>query len=71
MTRRSAARARVTTIGLNGTRQMLDSIFEDVHAKRLDSLANGAVGTMQATRVAIHAIGAAYAEVAEIKPQAR
>ena len=48
---------------------MLDSIFEDVHAKRLDSLANGAVGTMQATRVAIHAIGAAYAEVAEIKPK--
>ena len=48
---------------------MLESIFEDVHAKRLDSLANGAVGTMQATRVAIHAIGAAYAEVAKIKPK--
>lgn len=48
---------------------MLDSIFEDVHAKRLDALANYAVGTMQASRVAIHAIGAAYAEVAEIKPK--
>jgi hypothetical protein len=43
---------------------MMDSIFEDVHAKRLDSLANGTVGAMQATRVAIHAVGAAYAEVA-------
>lgn len=48
---------------------MVDSIFEDVHAKRLDSLANYAVGTMQATRVAIHAIGAAYAAVAEIQPK--
>ena len=42
----------------------MDSIFEDVHAKRLDSLANGTVGVMHSTRVAIHAVGAAYAEVA-------
>ena len=48
---------------------MLGTIFEDVHAKRLDALANAAVGTMNATRVAIHAIGAAYAQVAEIKPK--
>lgn len=46
---------------------MLETIFEDVHAKRIESMANGAVGAMQVTRVAIHAIGAAYAEVAEIK----
>jgi len=71
MTKTSSARSRtrVTRLGRDGTRQMLDSIFEDVHAKRLDSLANAVVGTMQATRVAIHAIGAAYAEVAEIKPR--
>ncbi len=48
---------------------MVESVFEDVHAKRLESLANYVVGTMQSTRVAIHAIGAAYAEVAEIKPK--
>ena len=66
---RARTRTRVTRIGLDGTRQMLDSIFEDVHSQRLDSLANSVVGTMQATRVAIHAIGAAYAEVAEIKPR--
>lgn len=70
MTKRSSqARSRVTKIGLSGTRQMLEPIFEDVHSKRLDSLANCVVGTMESTRVAIHAIGAAYAEVAEIKPR--
>jgi hypothetical protein len=48
---------------------MLGSIFEDLHAKRLESLANYSVGVMEAPRVAIHAIGAAYAEIAEIKPK--
>lgn len=48
---------------------MLEMIFEDVHAKRLDSLANYAVGTMAAGRAGIHAIGAAYAAVAEIQPR--
>ena len=48
---------------------MLDEIFEDVHAKRIESLANYAVGAMTASRVAIHAIGAAYAAVAEIQPK--
>lgn len=48
---------------------MLDSIFEDVHAKRMESLTNCVVGTMEAPRVGVHAIGAAYAEVAEIKPK--
>jgi hypothetical protein len=48
---------------------MLGSIFGDLHAKRLDSLANYTVGAMQASRAAIHAIGAAYAEVAGIQPK--
>ena len=49
---------------------MLDTIFgEDLHAKRLDSLANYAVGTMEAMRAGIHAIGAAYAGIAEIGPK--
>jgi hypothetical protein len=48
---------------------MLDTIFEDMHAKRLEALANYTVGAMQAPRAAIHAIGAAYAAVAEIQPR--
>lgn len=51
-------------------RQMLDPIFgDDLHAKRVDSLANGAAGVLRAARLSIHAIGAAYAETAEIKPK--
>ena len=66
----SRGRRRVTRIGLTGTRRMLDTIFgEDLHAKRLDSLANYAVGTMEAMRAGIHAIGAAYAGIAEIGPK--
>jgi hypothetical protein len=50
---------------------MFGNIFieEDLHAKRLESLTNYAIGAMEAPRAAIHAIGAAYAEVAEIKPR--
>ena len=46
---------------------MLDSIFEDLHAKRIDSLARYTVGAMHGARAGIHAIGAAYAAFAEIK----
>jgi hypothetical protein len=57
-------------ISLQGTRRMVKAIFDtEVHAKRVESLANGATGVMLAARAAIHAIGAAYAEVAEIKPR--
>lgn len=50
---------------------MLENIFndEDLHAKRLESLTNYTIASMEAPRAAIHAIGAAYAEVAEIKPR--
>jgi hypothetical protein len=48
---------------------MLGSIFEDAHAKRVDSLANYAVGAMTAARAGIRAIGAAYAAIAEIQPK--
>lgn len=44
-------------------------MFTDLHEKRLDSLCNGAVGAMESSRIAIHAIGAAYAAVAEIQPK--
>jgi hypothetical protein len=40
---------------------------QDLHSKRLESLANGVAGTMRTARVSIHAIGQAYAEVADIR----
>ena len=43
---------------------MVGSLFRSLHTKRAESLANYSVGVMQASSVAIHAIGAAYAEVA-------
>ena len=48
---------------------MMRSIFTDLHGKRMQSLANYTVGAMHAPSAAIHAIGAAYAELAEIKPK--
>jgi hypothetical protein len=48
---------------------MVESIFEDVHSQRLDALANYSEATMRAMRAGIHAIGAAYAETADIKPK--
>lgn len=58
---RALNRKRVTT--------MLENIFveEDLHAKRLEALASYAIGTMEAPRAAIRAIGAAYAKVAHIQ----
>lgn len=47
----------------------MDSIFTDLHAKRVQSLANYATGVMHASSAAIHAVGAAYAEIADIKPK--
>lgn len=50
-------------------RRMVGAIFEDVHSQRLDALANYSAAAMRAVRVAIHAIGAAYAALADIKPK--
>ena len=48
---------------------MIHSIFKDLHGKRVQSLANYTVGAMHARSAAIHAIGTAYAEIAQIKPK--
>lgn len=60
---------RATRIGLKGTRKIVGAIFEELHAKRVESLANYSVGTMHASSVAIHAVGAAYASVAGTQPK--
>src|SRR5437762_2834983 len=51
--------------------QFVDEVFDDVdlHAKRVESLANAAVGTLRAATLPIHAIGEAYAELAGIQPK--
>jgi Transposase DDE domain len=42
---------------------------EDMHAARVLSLSNGVVGVLHAAVLAIHAIGQAYAKIANIKPK--
>jgi len=56
-------------LSLRRVNSMLDDIFEDVHAKRVEALANYAVAAMTAPCAAIHAIGAAYAAIANIQPK--
>jgi len=46
-------------------RSFTDTLFgEDLHAKRVESIANATAGVVQAASAAIHAIGAGYAAVA-------
>ena len=63
-------RGRVTRIGLRGTKRMLNAVFSNIHKKRRESLANYAVGAMQAVDSSISIMGAAYAAVAGITPKA-
>lgn len=48
---------------------MLATVFEDIHAARLDSMARYSTAIMHAVRASVAAIGAAYAELEEIKPK--
>lgn len=50
-------------------KRMVRSIFTDVHSQRLEALAGYTEATTRAMRAGVHAIGAAYAEMAEIKPR--
>ncbi len=56
-------------MGLDETKDLLESVFVDLHEKRVQSLANYAVGAMSASSAAIHVLGAAYAEVAGTVPK--
>ena len=56
------------TLGVKHTGAFLNALFgRDMHAARVESLANGVVGVLTAAVVSIHAIGQAYAMVAGIK----
>jgi hypothetical protein len=48
---------------------MLASVFEDLHAARLDSMARYSTAIMHAVRASVSAVGAAYAEMEELKPK--
>jgi hypothetical protein len=64
---RDASRRR-KTLGVKYTRGLLDALFgQEMHAARVESLANGVVGVLAAAVLSIHAIGQAYALLAGIK----
>lgn len=56
------------TLDLQQTRNFVMSLVgEDMHAKRVQSVANGVAGVLHAAMVGVHAIGQAYAKLAKIK----
>lgn len=68
--RRGGGRRRAERVQLRQTRDMVSALFEeDLHVKRVESLANGVHGVLHAARLSIHAIGAAYAGTADIQPK--
>lgn len=61
---------RKTTLTLRHARKLSTVLFEeDLHAKRVESLANGVAGVLNASMLSIHAIGQAYAAMAHIQPR--
>lgn len=56
------------TLDIQQTRNfVMGLVGEDLHAKRVQSLANGVVGVLHAAMLGVSAIGQAYAKVARIK----
>ena len=56
-----------STLRLAPIRAFAEVLFdEDLHAKRVESLANGVAGVLNAAMLTIHAIGQAYAAMAHI-----
>jgi hypothetical protein len=63
-------RQRSKKIGPANVRNMIENVFgDDMHAARVTSLTNGVVGVLHAAVLAVHAIGQAYAKVANIQPR--
>lgn len=52
------------------TQRLAAELFEDdLHVKRVESLANGVSGVLRTAMLSVHAIGEAYSEVAGTKPR--
>ena len=67
---RKKLRRRPTKVDPTYARKLVEQVFrEDMHAARVLSLANGVIGVLHAAVLAIHAIGQAYAKVANIQPK--
>lgn len=65
-----ARRARRTKIRPTNVQGFVNGLFgEDLHAKRVLSLANAVTGVLHAAVLAVHAIGQAYAKLAGITPK--
>ena len=62
--------SRRQTLGVQKVRAFVSEVYgDDLHAMRVLSLANGVVGVLHAALLSVHAIGQAYAKVAEITPK--
>lgn len=65
---RMLAGRRKGTLRLDHVRDLAMVLFgDDMHAKRVESLANGVAGVLNAAMLTIHAIGQAYAAMAHIE----
>lgn len=63
-------RRRSRKVNPTYARNLVKNVFrEDMHAARVVSLANGVIGVLHAAVLAVHAIGQAYAKVANIQPR--
>src|SRR5271170_6140118 len=67
---RSEGKGSRAVLGLEQIRAGVDGLFGgDMHALRVLSLGNGVAGVLNAAVLSVHAIGQAYAEVADITPK--
>jgi Transposase DDE domain len=67
---RTKPRRHPTKVDPTYARKLVEQVFsEDMHAARVLSLANGVIGVLHAAVLAVHAIGQAYAKVANIQPK--
>ena len=65
-----ASTRRASKLDRLHTRALVEELFEDdLHARRVLSLANGVTGVLRAATLSVHAIGEGYAEVARTKPR--
>lgn len=64
------AASRTSKLDRISTQQLVETLFaEDLHARRVLSIANGVTGVLRAATLSVHAIGEGYAEVARTKPR--
>jgi hypothetical protein len=69
-TEKTVPRLRRSRLNRRQTDRFVDKIFgADLHAKRVESLANGVSGALRSATLSVHAVGAAYSELASIRPK--